>query len=112
MAIGAIPPINPAISPVTSPNSSIGSIGSIGGSPSVAGTDQSDFGDMVAKSLQDASSAEFKADDLVKRMAAGEDIRPHEIMIANTKAQLSVELIVQARNKALDAYREVMNLQI
>jgi flagellar hook-basal body complex protein FliE len=112
MAIGAIPPINPAINPVSSPDSAIGSIGSIGASPSVDGSNPSGFGDMVKKSLESASAAEFQADDLVKRMAAGEDIRPHEIMIANSKAQLSVELIVQARNKALDAYREVMNLQI
>lgn len=114
MSIGAIPPISPAVTQVNTANSAVGGIGSVGGPGAADGatSTKAGFGDLILESLEKTSAAEFKADDLVQRLAAGEDVRPHEIMIANSKAELSVELIVAARNKALEAYREVMNLQI
>lgn len=114
MSVGAIPPITPSVSPVNTANSAIGGIGSLGGPAPAEGASSGGrgFGDMVLSKLEETSATEFKADDLVQRLAAGEDVRPHEIMIANSKAELAVELVVAVRNKALEAYREVMNLQI
>lgn len=70
------------------------------------------FGDLVAESLQRVSELEFGADELVQKMAAGADVAPHEVMIAASKANLAVQMTVAVRDRALDAYREIMGLQL
>jgi flagellar hook-basal body complex protein FliE len=45
-------------------------------------------------------------------MLAGEDISVHEVMIAAEKAKLSLDLAIQVRNKAIEAYQEIMRMQI
>lgn len=42
----------------------------------------------------------------------GESVEPHQIMIAAQKALLGVELTVQVRNKAVEAYQEIMRMQL
>ncbi len=83
-----------------------------GTTPGVAGAAQTGFGDLVSRGIQALSSSENKADSLVQAMAAGKDVQPHQVLIATTEAQLSMELAVSLRNKALDAYREIMNMQL
>lgn len=46
------------------------------------------------------------------KLATGQTDNLHDITIASTKASLSVELFVQLRNKALDSYKELMNMGI
>lgn len=43
-------------------------------------------------------------------LATGNLDNPAELTIASTKAELSVDLLVQLRNKALDAYSELMRI--
>ncbi len=54
----------------------------------------------------------IKADDGVRRLALGESDNLHQVMIGLEQAKLSFELIVQIRNKLLDAYQDVMRMQI
>lgn len=42
----------------------------------------------------------------------GDEIEPHEVMLAAQKAMIGVELTVQVRNKVVEAYQEVMRMQI
>lgn len=43
-------------------------------------------------------------------LATGQLDNPAELTIAATKAQIAVDLLVQLRNKALDAYNELKNI--
>ena len=45
-------------------------------------------------------------------MATGQLDNPALLTIASTKAQLSVELLVQLRSKAMDAYNELMRINL
>ncbi|MDF2814452.1 MAG: fliE [Paenibacillus sp.] len=45
-------------------------------------------------------------------LATGQLDNPAELTIASTKAQLSVELLVQLRSKALDSYNELMRINL
>ena len=45
-------------------------------------------------------------------LATGQLDNPAELMIASTEAAVSVELLVQLRNKALDAYSELMRISM
>lgn len=70
------------------------------------------FGDMVGNAIQNVSNAEHKADDLVQRLARGEDVELHQVSIATTEAALSVQLMVAVRDQAIDAYTQIMNMQL
>lgn len=54
----------------------------------------------------------IQADDGVRRLALGETDNLHQVMIQLEKAKLSFELIMQVRNKLLEAYQDVMRMQI
>ena len=45
-------------------------------------------------------------------MIAGEDIDAHEVMTAVEKANTSFEMVMEIRNKMLEAYREIMRTNI
>jgi flagellar hook-basal body complex protein FliE len=52
------------------------------------------------------------ADDAVRRMAVGEPVNLHQVMIQLERAKLQLELVVQVRNKLLDAYQDLVKMQI
>jgi len=66
------------------------------------------FGDMVGK----VSGLQAQADKAVERLATGESKGLHEVMIAMEKSSISFQFLTQVRNKALEAYHEVMRMQV
>ena len=52
------------------------------------------------------------ADQTVLKANTGESVDLHEMMIAMEKADISLRLMVQVRNKAIDAYHEIMRMQV
>lgn len=69
---------------------------------------QSIFNDAIGNVKEANEALEYEA----YRLATGQTDNLHDITIASTKASLSVELFVQLRNKALDAYNEIMRMGI
>jgi len=45
-------------------------------------------------------------------MVTGESRDLHEVMLAVEKANISFQFLTQVRNKALDAYQEIMKMQV
>jgi flagellar hook-basal body complex protein FliE len=67
------------------------------------------FGDV----LKDAHAAENTATDAAAQFARGDTgMGIHEVMIASEKASLEVRYVTTLKNKALEAYRELMNTQV
>ncbi len=94
--------------------SAVGGIGATSGIPAakVAPKADSGFGDIVGKAIETASKAEQKADRIATDIATGGSSSVHELMVATTEATLSLELMVQVRNKAVEAYQEIMRIQV
>lgn len=69
---------------------------------------QSIFNDAIENVKETNDALQYEA----YRLATGQTDNLHDITIASTKASLSVELFVQLRNKALDSYKELMNMGI
>ena len=82
------------------------------GTAGVSGTATPGFGDALGKGLQTVSSLENKADALVEDIATGGDTKIHEVMAATSQAGLAVDMLVQVRDRALEAYQEVMRMQV
>jgi flagellar hook-basal body complex protein FliE len=70
------------------------------------------FSDWLGQHLASANTQLVQADDGVRKLALGEADNLHQVMINLEKAKLSFELVVQVRNKLLDAYQELMRMQI
>ena len=54
----------------------------------------------------------IEADNEVRKLAAGEVASLHEVMIHMEETKLSFQLLAQVRNRLLDAYQEVMRMQV
>lgn len=70
------------------------------------------FRDIFFSAINDVKETET---DLAKKeylFATGQLEDPHTLTIASTKAQASVDMLVTLRNKALDAYQEIMRMNI
>ena len=65
-----------------------------------------------AESLQKVSDLTGSADNLAEGVATGSLTDVHQFTAAAAKAQLGVELTVAVRNRAVEAYQEIMRMQV
>lgn len=72
----------------------------------------SGFGTVVQRFIEDTNNQQLQADRAVERLATGQSDSIHETMLALTKADLSLRLFMEVRNKVIDAYQEVMRMQL
>ena len=70
------------------------------------------FGQALTDAISGISDAQNAADDASVRLAAGDPIDLHEVMLARETASLQFQLAVQVRNKLVEAYQDVMRMQI
>ena len=72
----------------------------------------SGFFQMLQKSLEEVNHEQLNADASVKDLIAGRNKNIHETMLAVQKADLSLKTMMQVRNKILEAYKEIMRMQV
>jgi flagellar hook-basal body complex protein FliE len=101
MSISPIGPITPAIA-----TSGMGGV-----SAATGATGGTDFASALANGLESLQATQTKADDLAVKAATGSLTDVHDYMIASTEASLATQLTVAVRNKALDAFNEIMRMQ-
>lgn len=70
------------------------------------------FGESLKSLINEVSGAEASADKLAANVAAGDVNDLHNAMIAMRRASMAMELTVQIRNRVLDAYQEIMRMQV
>ncbi|ARR03794.1 MULTISPECIES: flagellar hook-basal body complex protein FliE [Campylobacter] len=74
-------------------------------------TDQS-FSDILNKTLGELNDVQQKADKAVADLATGEVKDLHQAAIAIGKAETSMKLMLEVRNKAISAYKEIARTQL
>lgn len=70
------------------------------------------FGEMFKQALQEVNEVQKTSDKLTGGLATGKVENIHEVMVASEKASLSLQLTMQVRNKVVEAYQEVMRMQV
>ena len=70
------------------------------------------FGEALSKGLAQVSTLEQQADAVTQSMATGGPAQIADLMVATTKSQLAVDLLVQTRNRAVEAYQEIMRMPL
>jgi flagellar hook-basal body complex protein FliE len=76
------------------------------------GVDAASTGNIFADTLQGTIGSQGQADNLMTQAATGELNDLTSVMTAMTEAQLSTQLTVALRNKAVESFNEVMRMQI
>jgi len=69
-------------------------------------------GSGFADSLKSVTNLTGSADKLAEGVATGQLTDIHQFTTAAAKAQLGVELTVALRNRAVEAYQEIMRMQV
>jgi flagellar hook-basal body complex protein FliE len=86
------------------------------GATAIAGAAQQpgamSFTQLVDKGLNDVNQQLTASQIDLQRMAVGDVQNLHEVMIRLEEAQLSFQLFMQVRNRFLEAYQDVMKMQI
>ena len=70
------------------------------------------FGDMITRTISEVSAAEATADRIAVGIATGQDENIQDLLIASSKATLGIQLLTQVRNRAVEAYQEIMRMQV
>ena len=103
---------------MTTPISAVGSAGAVAPvrldaleTGNTGTTDGSAFASQLAAGLTNLEQTQHRADDLAVQAATGQLTDVHDYMIASSEAKLLTDLTVAVRNKAVDAFNEIMRLQ-
>jgi flagellar hook-basal body complex protein FliE len=72
----------------------------------------SGFAEVLNQGIAALNQSQLQSRELGQRLAAGEDLELHDVMIAGQEAQIAMRLTMQLRNQALEAYREIMRMPV
>lgn len=83
-------------------------------SPSVqtTGQAQNNFANILKDSIGNMNNIEELSDQKTESLVSGNIEDLHEVMIAAQKASITVETTVQVQKKVIDAYNEIMRMQV
>jgi flagellar hook-basal body complex protein FliE len=70
------------------------------------------FQDVLSNAIQKVESIGQNASTSVERFLSGEGEEVHTTILATQQAELSFDLFLQARNKVVAAYQEIMRMQV
>ncbi len=76
------------------------------------GANPTTWGHMVQQMVMDVNNKQHDAGAMVNDVLKGGPTPVHQAMIASEEAGLSFEFLAQVRNKVLDAYNQVMQMQV
>jgi flagellar hook-basal body complex protein FliE len=70
------------------------------------------FGDFLQNMVKEANSSQVLADQKLNEVAAGRNKDLHGAVMQMEKADVNFRLLTQVRNKVIEAYREIMRMQV
>lgn len=70
------------------------------------------FKDFLLDSINQVNSMQHDADQAVEDLFTGQDVNPAEVLTAVQKADLAFRMMMQVRNKLIQVYQEIKDIQI
>lgn len=106
--------IQPIQMPISMTQGMINPIASLATEP--AGTTSeiaaANFKDLLKRALTDLNASQVGANEAIKNVATGGEENLHDVVIAMEKASLTLQYAIQIRNKVLESYQSVIQMQI
>lgn len=73
---------------------------------------QKEFSGFLKDALNNVNDAQQTSDKMTEKLIKGENVDLHQVMIASEKASVSLQATLQIRNKVIEAYQEIMRMQV
>ncbi|MBP3039459.1 flagellar hook-basal body complex protein FliE [Bacillaceae bacterium Marseille-Q3522] len=73
---------------------------------------QKSFSAFLRDSINQVNDAQITSDQMTEKLVRGENIDLHEVLIASQKASITMQATLEIRNRAVEAYQEMMRMQV
>lgn len=70
------------------------------------------FSNVLKQSLDAINTKQVESDNAIQSFVQGDDVEISDVMLATKEAELSLKYAVEIRNKIVDAYKEISQMQI
>lgn len=70
------------------------------------------FGDVLNNAINSVDQTEKESINMMQKLATGEVDNIHEVFLATQKAELTLNMALEVKNKVVEAYKEIMRLQL
>lgn len=70
------------------------------------------FSDTLSEAIGNVNELQKASDQAIQNLATGKTDNVAEVMVAAEKADIALKVMVQVRNKIIDAYQEIMKMQV
>lgn len=102
--------IDPIQSAMTTP--AVGPAAAAGTAPAAGAADGKDFKSFLLDSLDEVARLQKQADEGVTKLATGQTDNVSEVFGAVKKAEVAFSLLMEIRNKLMDAYTEIRDMRV
>lgn len=75
-------------------------------------TNGTSFSNVLSDAISKVNDSEVNANNKIESLIKGEDVEMHEVMLAMQESVLSLQALIEVRNKTVEAYQEISNLQL
>jgi flagellar hook-basal body complex protein FliE len=73
---------------------------------------KSPFADLMTSGIGQVNDMQHDSHDMVQKLMSGEDVNQAEVFTSVQKADMSFRLLVQIRNKLMQAYEELSSIRV
>lgn len=70
------------------------------------------FAKLVADQIQESNTQQLQADQAVQQLAVGKADNVEDVVLSMVRADLSFRMLLEIRNHVIDAYQEIMRMQV
>lgn len=75
-------------------------------------TNGTSFSNVLSDAISKVNDSEVNANNKIESLIKGEDVEMHEVMLAMQESVLSLQTLIEVRNKTVEAYQEISKLQL
>ena len=75
-------------------------------------TNGTSFSNVLSDAISKVNDSEVNANNKIESLIKGEDVEMHEVMLAVQESVLSLQALIEVRNKTVEAYQEISKLQL
>lgn len=71
-----------------------------------------EFGQVMEDAINKVNTSQVNANNKIEAFIKGEDVTMHEVMLSVQESQMSMQLMLEVRNKLVEAYKEINGVQL
>ena len=82
------------------------------GNSNIEENSSTSFSTVLSDAINKVNDSEVNANNKIEALIKGEDVEMHEVMPAMQESSLSLQALIEVRNKAVEVYQEISKLQL